>query len=67
MKRFDPTSNSGETRWQELHKRVVEHVSLLSELLDLTIPESEATLAKLVSSKTVFAKIDRPSGIVRFK
>ncbi|KAA1110616.1 hypothetical protein PGT21_027739 [Puccinia graminis f. sp. tritici] len=75
----DPTSNSGETRWQELHKRVVEHniravskyytrltIQRLSELLDLTIPESEATLAKLVSSKTVFAKIDRPSGIVRF-
>lgn len=38
----------------------------LSELLDLSLLESEATLAKLVSSKTVFAKIDRPSGIVRF-
>ncbi|POW19845.1 hypothetical protein PSHT_04212 [Puccinia striiformis] len=71
--------NPGEVRWQELHKRVVEHniravsryytrltIQRLSELLDLSTAESEATLAKLVSSKTVFAKIDRPSGIVRF-
>ncbi|KNZ60315.1 hypothetical protein VP01_1571g2 [Puccinia sorghi] len=72
-------TNPGESRWQELHKRVVEHniravskyytrlsMQRLSELLDLSMGESEATLAKLVSSKTVFAKIDRPSGIVRF-
>ncbi|KAI9626728.1 hypothetical protein KEM48_010191 [Puccinia striiformis f. sp. tritici PST-130] len=66
-------------RKSKLHKRVVEHniravsryytrltIQRLSELLDLSTAESEATLAKLVSSKTVFAKIDRPSGIVRF-
>lgn len=75
----DEGANPGEARWQELHKRVVEHniravskyytrltMQRLSELLDLSLLESEATLAKLVSSKTVFAKIDRPSGIVRF-
>ncbi|KAH9823925.1 PCI domain-containing protein [Melampsora americana] len=69
----------GETRWQELHKRVVEHnirtvskyytrltLLRLSELLDLSVPESEETLAKLVSSKTVRAKIDRPRGLVQF-
>lgn len=92
-------SDAGEIRWQELHKRVVEHVGLtcndvrhklgswlssvqnirtvskyytrltlsrLSELLDLSVQESEATLAKLVSSKTVSAKIDRPRGVIQF-
>ncbi|KAG0141300.1 hypothetical protein CROQUDRAFT_664022 [Cronartium quercuum f. sp. fusiforme G11] len=72
-------SDPGETRWSELHKRVVEHnirtvskyytrltLVRLSELLDLSVPESEATLAKLVSSKTVCAKIDRPRGVVQF-
>lgn len=72
-------SDPGETRWQELHKRVVEHnirtvskyytrltLLRLSELLDLSVPESEETLAKLVSSKTVSAKIDRPRGLVQF-
>ncbi|CAH7683721.1 PCI domain-containing protein [Phakopsora pachyrhizi] len=76
----DPEVDSGEQRWQELHKRVVEHniravskyytrltMQRLSELLDLSPQESESTLAKLVSSKTVYAKIDRPSGIVQFK
>lgn len=75
----DEAADPGEARWQELHKRVVEHniravskyytrltMQRLSELLDLSPQESEATLAKLVSSKTVYAKIDRPSGIVRF-
>ncbi|MBW0509753.1 hypothetical protein O181_049468 [Austropuccinia psidii MF-1] len=75
----DDEVDPGQMRWQELHKRVVEHnvraiskyytrltVQRLSELLDLSPLESEATLAKLVSSKTVYAKIDRPSGIVCF-
>jgi len=36
-------------------------------LLDLTAEETEETLARLVVSGTVWARIDRPSGIVNFK
>ncbi|ORY91686.1 hypothetical protein BCR35DRAFT_286656 [Leucosporidium creatinivorum] len=70
----------GEKRWEVLHDRVVEHnirtiskyytritVSRLSQLLDLTEPKTESFLSSLVSSKTVYAKIDRPAGIVSFK
>lgn len=39
----------------------------LSELLDLTLPKTEAFLSKLVGTKTIYAKIDRPAGIVSFK
>lgn len=41
--------------------------SRLSELLDLTLPETEGFLSKLVGTKTVYAKIDRPAGIVSFQ
>ncbi|WAQ83048.1 hypothetical protein PtA15_3A414 [Puccinia triticina] len=70
---------AGDRRWEELHKRVVEHniravsryysrltLERLSELLDLSPGESERRLAQLVSSGTVCAKIDRPAGVVRF-
>ncbi|KAJ7596844.1 hypothetical protein C8J56DRAFT_1000939 [Mycena floridula] len=39
----------------------------LTSLLDLTPQETEKTLAALVVSGTVWARIDRPSGIVDFK
>lgn len=42
-------------------------VTRLSQLLDLTEPKTESFLSSLVSSKTVYAKIDRPAGIVSFK
>jgi 26S proteasome regulatory subunit N5 len=38
----------------------------LAELLDLSAAETEDTLAKLASSKMVYAKIDRPSKQVSF-
>lgn len=38
----------------------------LSELLDLTIDETETQLSELVVKKAIEAKIDRPSGIVAF-
>ncbi len=85
---------------EDLHTRVVEHVSLninvncnkmkllmsfdrtsvsfaqyytritltrLISLLDLTPKETEQTLARLVVSGTIWAKIDRPAGIVNFR
>nr|QBH67401.1 putative RPN5-26S proteasome regulatory subunit [Ustilago esculenta]QBH67519.1 putative RPN5-26S proteasome regulatory subunit [Ustilago esculenta] len=70
----------GNHRWEELHKRVVEHnirvishyytritLNRLSELLDLSPAQSESSLADLVSSGTIFAKMDRPSGLVNFE
>ncbi|EDO26121.1 predicted protein, partial [Nematostella vectensis] len=38
----------------------------MAQLLNLTVEESEHFLSELVVSKTVFARIDRPSGIVTF-
>lgn len=38
----------------------------LAELLDLTPDVAERTLSKLVVDKVVYAKIDRPAGIVDF-
>lgn len=39
----------------------------LTELLDLPPHTTEKTLCKLVTDKTVYARIDRPAGIVSFK
>jgi len=39
----------------------------LTELLDLSPVTTERTLCKLVTDKTVYARIDRPAGIVTFK
>ena len=77
---FDRNTEKGAKHWDELRKRVVEHnirvmakyytrisMKRMSQLLDLSIDESEEFLSKLVTSKTVFAKIDRPAGIVTFR
>ncbi|KAE8221571.1 hypothetical protein CF319_g5090 [Tilletia indica] len=77
---FAQADEDGEKRWEELHKRVVEHnirvvskyytritLPRLSQLLDLPQAQAESSLAKLVSSGIVFAKIDRPAGIVNFE
>jgi len=66
--------------WKDLHSRVVEHnirvieqyyhrinVKRLAQLLDLTVNETEHYISEMVSSKTVWAKIDRPKGIVSFR
>jgi len=39
----------------------------LTSLLDLTPQATEETLARLVVSGTIWARIDRPSGIVNFR
>lgn len=41
-------------------------LSRLTTLLDLTPQQTEETLARLVVSKTIWARIDRPTGIVNF-
>lgn len=66
-------------RWQDLRKRVIEHnvrvvakyytriqMGRLTELLDLTEEETEKYISDLVTSKTIYAKIDRPARLVNF-
>jgi 26S proteasome regulatory subunit N5 len=66
-------------RWDDLRKRVIEHnvrvvakyytriqMRRLTELLDLTEDETEKYISDLVTSKTVYAKIDRPARVVSF-
>ncbi|UZJ52177.1 hypothetical protein CBS101457_001497 [Exobasidium rhododendri] len=81
--RVTPTfdqSEEGNYRWEELHKRVVEHnirviskyytritLERLSQLLDLSQDVTETSLSGLVTNHTVHAKIDRPAGLVNFE
>jgi len=70
----------GVALWKHLHSRVVEHnigvmaeyyqrisSARLAELLDLSEEEMEKYISELVSSGSVWAKIDRPKGIVTFR
>lgn len=73
------SDDNAHKRWQDLRKRVIEHnvrviakyytrvqMSRLTQLLDLTEDETEKYISELVTSKTVYAKIDRPARIVNF-
>lgn len=66
-------------RWKDLRKRVIEHnvrvvakyytriqMKRLTQLLDLDEDETEKYISELVTSKTVYAKIDRPAQVVSF-
>jgi 26S proteasome regulatory subunit N5 len=77
---FSPSTAEGVKRWKDLHHRVIEHnirvvskyydritLKRLTELLDLSMAETEEFLSKLVSSKTIYGKIDRVDGIVTFR
>jgi len=70
----------GANLWKHLHSRVVEHnigvmaeyyqrikSARLAELLDLSEAETEKYISEMVSSGSVWAKIDRPKGIVTFR
>ncbi|GAA94546.1 uncharacterized protein L969DRAFT_83888 [Mixia osmundae IAM 14324] len=72
-------AGQGDKRWEALHNRVIEHnirtiakyytritIARLAELLDLDTSNAETMLSKLVVSKMVYAKIDRPQGTVNF-
>ncbi|KZV74946.1 PCI-domain-containing protein [Peniophora sp. CONT] len=69
-----------EKHWEDLHVRIIEHniriiakyysrikLERLSTLLDLPVKETEDTLSRLVVSATVWARIDRPAGVVNFR
>jgi 26S proteasome regulatory subunit N5 len=66
--------------WEDLKKRVVEHnirviegyyrritMRRLSQLLSLSEAEAEKFISDLVTSKIIYAKIDRPKGIIDFR
>jgi len=70
----------GEKRYQDFHTRVTEHnvrvvsryytrisIKRLMSLLDLTTEQAEETLSRLVVSKMIWARIDRPSGVISFR
>jgi len=76
---FSPKTEAGTKRWTNLRSRVVEHnirvmakyytritLKRMSELLDMSIEETEETLSEMVVSKSVSAKTDRPAGVVNF-
>ncbi|KAI0706150.1 PCI-domain-containing protein [Cytidiella melzeri] len=71
---------SSDKHWDDLHKRIIEHnirivaqyytritLDRLTNLLNLSQRETEETLCRLVVSKTVWARIDRPTGIIKFR
>ncbi|KAJ5153265.1 26S proteasome non-ATPase regulatory subunit 12 [Penicillium canariense] len=73
------SDNQANRRWQDLRKRVIEHnvrvvakyytriqMGRLTQLLDLTEEETEKYISDLVTSKTIYAKIDRPARLVNF-
>ncbi|KAF8756179.1 motif in proteasome subunits, Int-6, Nip-1 and TRIP-15 [Rhizoctonia solani] len=73
-------AKDGEKRWEDLHMRVIEHnirvvsvyytritLDRLTGLLDLPLAQTEETLCKLVVDGSVWARIDRPKGIVNFR
>lgn len=68
------------TRWLDFRKRVIEHnvrviakyytrihFDRLTTLLDLPAGETEKYISDLVTSKTIYARIDRPLQIVTFE
>ncbi|KAF8274010.1 hypothetical protein EI94DRAFT_979582 [Lactarius quietus] len=71
---------TNDKHWEDLHTRVIEHnvrviakyytritLARLTTLLDLTPQQAEDTLCRLVVAGTVWARIDRPAGIVNFR
>ncbi|XP_041978327.1 26S proteasome non-ATPase regulatory subunit 12 [Aricia agestis] len=77
---FQSSDEKGQERWNDLKNRVVEHnirimsmyytritLKRMSELLGLSVTETEEALSQLVVSGIVKAKIDRPAGVVHFR
>jgi len=76
---FD-NSSGGNQRWKDLKNRVVEHnirimakyykrvtLKRMTELLCLSLDETEEVLTNLVINKTIWAKVNRLEGVVNFK
>ncbi|KAJ3369449.1 26S proteasome non-ATPase regulatory subunit 12 [Kappamyces sp. JEL0680] len=76
---FSQSTEDGKKRFEDLHKRVIEHnlrviskyyrrisMKKLTVLLDLSPQATEDFLSGLVVKKTIYARLDRLSGIVTF-
>ena len=74
-----PEQKAAHERFEALRHRVIEHnvrvvakyytqirMPRLCQLLDLDEEETERYLSNLVTDKTIYAKIDRPAGVVSF-
>ena len=74
-----PEEKAAAERFDALRQRVIEHnvrvvakyytqirMPRLCQLLDLDEEETERYLSQLVTDKTIYAKIDRPAGVVAF-
>jgi len=70
---------AGAKHWETLHKRIVQHnirvigafysritTKRLAQLLQLDGDRTEAYLSEMVSNQQLYAKIDRPAGIINF-
>ncbi|KAJ1643208.1 proteasome regulatory particle subunit [Coemansia erecta] len=77
---FSSETEDGHKRWAVLRDRVIEHnirviagyysrakLQRLTELLDLGIDDVEKFLSKAVVDGTIYARIDRPAGLVSFE
>jgi len=74
------STSSLKNHWHEtFHTRIIQHnlriislyyrqihISRLAQLLSLDIPTTEKHVSQMVSNGTLYAKMDRPSDIVRF-
>ncbi|KAJ2820389.1 proteasome regulatory particle subunit, partial [Coemansia sp. 'formosensis'] len=76
---FSAQTEDGNKRWMALRDRVIEHnirviakyytrasTLRLSELLDLPSDDVERFLSKAVVDGTIYARVDRPAGVVNF-
>lgn len=74
------TGEHGDSRWKELHKRIVQHnirvistyytritTNRLAELLKLDVDATEENLSEMTNNKQVFVKIDRCAGTMNFQ
>mmetsp|Transcript_7741 Transcript_7741/g.25693 ORF Transcript_7741/g.25693 Transcript_7741/m.25693 type:complete len:489 (-) Transcript_7741:163-1629(-) len=72
--------DAGKKRLADLRLRVIEHnihtvskyysritLERLAEILDLPKEEAETNLATMVTDKALYAKLDRPAGIINFR
>ncbi|CAI8038716.1 26S proteasome non-ATPase regulatory subunit 12 [Geodia barretti] len=80
---FVSDTELGKHQWEDLRKRVIEHTPirvvaqyytrritmqrLIRANLTLHAQESEEFLTQLVIKKTIYARIDRPAGVVNFR
>lgn len=76
---FDVTTQEGLKCWKDLRTATIEHnikvfatyyqrayLSHMSEFLDINVDETEKFLCNLIVKKSINAKIDRLTGIVKF-